>query len=306
MSLLRTTGRSSLTTLSEEREKTMVPTEIQTLWLNVDDVHIHCLVAGESGSPVLLLHGGGLDSAALSWGEVIGPLSENHRVFAPDLPGYGQSDTSAIQYTMDYYIRFLEHLMDALHLEQASLVGLSMGGGIALGVTLRFPARVEKLALVDSYGMQDKVAAHRFSYLYVHLPFLDELSYWLIGKSRSMVRWSLLSGLIYSPHHLSDELIDSVYRVAREPGAGKAFISMQRSDMLWNGLRTNFTSRMHEITVPTLIVHGAQDTAVPLVYAQRAHSLIKHSELLIMQECKHWPQREKPEEFNRIVANFLN
>jgi len=81
---------------------------------------------------------------------------------------------------------------------------------------------------------------------------------------------------------------------------------MQRNGVLWNGLHTNFTSRLHEITVPTLIVQGAQDTAVPLAYAQRAHALIKHSELLIMQECKHWPQREKPDEFNRIVANFLN
>lgn len=97
-----------------------------------------------------------------------------------------------------------------------------------------------------------------------------------------------------------------MYRVAHEPGAGKAFISMQRNGVLWNGLRTNFTSRLHEITVPTLIVHGAQDTAVPLAYAQRAHTLIKNSELSIMQECKHWPQRERPEEFNRIVSNFLN
>jgi hypothetical protein len=133
---------------------TMVPTAIQSTWLNVDGLRIHCLAAGESGSAVLLLHGGGLDSAALSWEEVIGPLSEKHRVFAPDLPGYGQSDKTAIQYTVDYYIAFLEHLMDTLHLEQTSLVGLSMGGGIALGVTLRFPARVEKLVLVDSYGIQ--------------------------------------------------------------------------------------------------------------------------------------------------------
>jgi pimeloyl-ACP methyl ester carboxylesterase len=65
-------------------------------------VCVSCLAAGESGSAVLLLHGGGLDFAALSWEEVIGPLSEKHRVFAPDLPGYGQSDKPAIQYTVDY------------------------------------------------------------------------------------------------------------------------------------------------------------------------------------------------------------
>ena len=103
------------------------------------------------------------------------------------------------------------------------------------------------------------------SYLYVHLPFLDELSWWLMGRSRSMIRWSLLAGLIYNPARLSAELVDRIYQTARESRAGKAFISFQRSEVLWNGLRSNFTTRLHEITVPILMVHGAQDTAAPLV-----------------------------------------
>lgn len=280
-------------------------TDLQAIWIDVDGMRLHCLTAGESGSPVVLLHGAGLDSAALSWGEVIGPLSTHHRIFAPDLPGYGLSDKPDIHYTIDFYAKVVKHLLDVLHLGKVSLVGLSMGGAIALALTLHVPTRVEKLVLVDTYGVQDKLAAQRLSYLYVHLPFLDELSYWLMGRSRSMVRWSLLAGLIYDPTRLSDELVDQVYRAAREPRAGRAFISMQRSDVRWSGLRSNFTNRLHEITAPTLIVHGAEDTAVPLAYAQRAHALMPNSELSIMQECRHWPQGEKPEEFNRVVGNFL-
>lgn len=68
----------------------MQHTDSQALWIDVDGMRLHCLTAGASGSPVILLHGGGLDSAALSWGEVMGPLSAHHRIFAPDLPGYGQ------------------------------------------------------------------------------------------------------------------------------------------------------------------------------------------------------------------------
>ena len=284
----------------------MIQTEVQEIWLDVDGMRIHCLTAGESGSPVILLHGGGIDSATLSWGKVIVPLSTHHRVFAPDLPGYGQSSRPDIQYTIDFYVNFVEHLLDALHLEKVSLVGLSLGGAIALTLTLYSPARVGKLVPVDAYGIQDKVAAHRLSYLYVHLPFLDELSYWLVGRSRSMVRWILLAGLIYNPARLSDELVDRVYQTAHEPGAGKAFISLQRSEVRWNGLRSNFTTRLHEITVPTFMVHGAQDTAAPLAYAQRAHALMPNSELYIMQGCRHWPQGEKPEEFNRVVGDFLD
>lgn len=150
------------------------------------------------------------------------------------------------------------------------------------------------------------MVAHKLSYLYVRLPFLDEVSWWLIGRSRSLVRWSLLASIIYNASHLSEELVDRVYQTMREPGSGKAYISFQRSEARWSGLRSNFTSRLHEITVPTLLVYGAQDTAVPRTYVERTHRLIPDSQLYIMQECRHWPQGEKPEEFTRVVENFLD
>ena len=275
-------------------------------WLEVDGRRIHYFEAGETGSPVMLLHGGGVDSAHLSWGRVIGPLSDHHRVFAPDFPGYGQSDKPDIKYTMDFYITFLAHLLDKLHLERLSLIGLSMGGGIALGFALRYPERVEKLVLVAPYGILDKVAAHKWGYLLVHIPYLDELSNWLLSSSRSIVRWTLLSALIYSPQRLSPELLEEVYQEAHKPGAGKAFISFQRDEVFWNGLRSNYIDRLHEITAPTLLISGSNDVAVPLNQIQRAHELIKGSELSIMQECKHWAPGEKPEEFSRVVLEFLD
>lgn len=278
----------------------------QTIWLDVDGMRLSCLTAGDNGSPVVLLHGAGLDSATLSWGEVIGPLAVHHRLFAPDLPGYGKSERPATQYTIDFYVTVLKHVLEILHLDQVSLVGLSMGGAIALALALDTPSLVEKLVLVDAFGIQDRVAAHRLSYLFVHLPFLNAASYWLMGRSRFLVRQSLLAALIYNPACLSEELVEQVYQAASEHGAGRAFISLQRSEVLWSGLRSNFTARLHEIAVPTLLVHGAQDQLVPLAYAKRACTLISHSHLHIMQECKHWPQREKPEEFRRVVGNFLD
>ena len=197
-------------------------------------------------------------------------------------------------------------MLDLLHLDKVSLVGLSQGGAIAIALTLEVPERVEKLVLVETYGIQDKVAAHRLSYLYVHLPFLNELSYWLLSRSRSLIRWSLLAGLIYNPAHLSDELVDQVYQAAQEPGAGKAFMSMQRSEVGWSGLRSNFTPKLHEITAPTLLFHCAQDRSVPLAYAKRARALIPQSKLHIMQKCRHWPQRENPGQFIRVVESFLD
>jgi pimeloyl-ACP methyl ester carboxylesterase len=278
---------------------------LQEQWLDVDGLRIHCFVAGTHGSPVVLLHGGGLDSASISWRACIGPLAVQHRVFAPDLPGYGQSDKPEVEYTLDFYVNFLEHLLDALHLQKVSLVGLSLGGGIALSFTLRFPARVEKLVLVGSYGLQKKVAWHKLSYLLVHLPLLNALTMGILASSRGMVRWGLLAGMVYSPQRLSEEFVDEVYQRVREPGAGKAFASFQKSEVLWNGLRSDLTGRLHEITVPTLIVQGAEDHLAPLVWARAARSLIKNSELYIVPQTKHWLPGEKPEEFTQVALKFL-
>src|SRR5690606_8341372 len=187
----------------------------ETRRLDLDGTRICCLTAGEGGSPVVLLHGGGVDSARLSWGQTIDPLAEGHRVFAPDLPGYGQSDKPDVLYSLDYYSQRLTELLDNLQLEQVSLVGLSLGGGIALNFTLQHPQRVSRLVLVSPYGIMPRLAWQRLSYLYVHSP-INEWSLWTLRQSRQMVRWTLLAGLISSPERLSDELVEAVYQAARE------------------------------------------------------------------------------------------
>ncbi len=278
---------------------------IASTWLDVQGLRIHCLAAGESGSPVVLLHGGGIDSASLSWGAALESLASTHRVFAPDMPGYGQSAKPPIQYTTEFYVDFLVHLLDALQLPKASLVGLSLGGAIALGFTLEYPARVDQLVIVDPYGIMPKVAWHKLSYLFVISP-LNELSYWLVKYSKSMVRSLLLSTFISSPARLSEALVDELYQAMREPGAGKAWTSYQRHELGWNGVRHNYLKRLPEIRVPTLFINGENDAAVPVKYAREAHAHVKNSQLYIMSECKHWPMRDKPEEFNRVVAEFLS
>src|SRR5215213_10635461 len=148
-------------------------------------------MAGQTDSPVLLLHGGGFDSAFRSYKHCIGPFSQYHTVFAPDWPGYGESDKPKMRYTTEYYETFLCHLMDALGLEKASLVGTSMGGAISLGFSLHSPERVEKLVLVDSHGLGKEVPGRVMSYAMVRLPLLNRLVWTLMSRSRTMVKWSL-------------------------------------------------------------------------------------------------------------------
>ncbi|MCL5999303.1 MAG: alpha/beta hydrolase [Chloroflexi bacterium] len=269
----------------------------------IDGQRIHYYAAGQAGSPVVLLHGGGLDSAMMSWGEIIAPLSAQHRVIAPDLPGYGHSDKPDITYSMDFYIHFLEHFLTAMHLDRVSLAGLSLGGGIALGFTLNRQEHVEKLVLVDAYGIQSQVAYHKLSYLYARTP-LNEFSYWLLRRSRSLVRQSLLA-IVDDPRNITAELLGEVCQALQDPCVGRAFMSLQRDELRWNSLRSDYTSRLAEIRVPTLILHGDHDVTVPVACAERAHALIPHSELVLLKNRKHWALRDRPEEAVDLLLKFF-
>ena len=274
-------------------------------WIEVGKLRIRCLMAGqEDAPPVLLLHGGGYDSVSLSYKQSIGAISQYHSVFAPDWPGYGESDKPKVSYSTEYYVDFLGLLMDALGLEKASLVGISLGGAISLGFSLRWPQRVEKLVLVDSHGLGREVPGRVMSYAMIRLPLLNKLVWAIMGRSRRMIRWSLQS-TFYDPQAVTSSLVDEALQVAKKPRVGQAWRSWQRNEIGWGGFRTNFLDRLDTLTVPTLILHGAQDRYVPVSWAQRAHTLIKDSRLHIFPQCGHWLTLEKPAEFNRAVLEFL-
>ena len=246
-----------------------------------------------------------MDSASLSWGPVIGPLAAEHCVYAPDWPGYGDSDRPRISYTMNWYVAFLRDLLDILAIERATLVGVSMGGGIALGFALAWPARVSKLVLVDSYGLQPRAPMHGLGYVLSRLAPLSAASWGLVARSRSMVR-SSLARIFHDAAAISEDLVDEVWAEARKPEAGRAFRSFQRSEVQWAALRTVYIDRLREMRTPTLIIHGAEDRLVPARYALEAHRLVKNSQMELMPACGHWPQREAPDAFNRILLGSLS
>lgn len=278
---------------------------ISTRWVNVNGIRVHCLTSGEAGPPVVLLHGGGIDSASFTYGHLIAPLAGGRRVFAPDWPGYGRSDKPDLDYTMRFYVDFIGRLMDALDLERASLVGISMGGGAALGFALRSPQRVEKLVLVDSYGLGSEVPWGRLGYLMVQAPLVDKLTYALLRGSHTMVRWSLY-GLVHDRRTVTDGMVEQTAQLLEDPRVGLAWASFQKNEVGWSGLRTDFSDELGALAMPTLLVHGADDRAVPLAWARRAQGRISDCELRVFPECGHLPPRERPEEFARVLRRFLS
>lgn len=281
-------------------------TVVETRWARVDGLRVRCLAAGSGElSPTLLLHGGGFDAADFSYRYTIEPLSRLRPVLAFDWPGYGGSDKPDLRYDLAYYARFLERLMDSLGIERAALVGISIGGGAALSFALCSPERVEKLVLSASYGLGKDVPHGRLGYFLVHAPLAADLVYTLLRRSRRSLRWGL-HRIVHDPQVVSDELVEEARRLLYQPTSGRAFRSFRRSEVGWYGLNTDLSDRLSELAVPTLLVHGERDRVVPVEWTRRAHERLPDSELRVLQGCGHWPSREYPSEFNRVVAGFLS
>src|SRR5436309_10685131 len=117
----------------------------------IDGVNIH-YVCGGSGTPLVLVHGLG-SSAAVEYYYNLEPLAAHHQVLAIDLPGFGKSDKPVLAYTIDLFVKAVRDLMACEGLERAAVMGVSMGGRVALGLALESPESVERLVLVDALGV---------------------------------------------------------------------------------------------------------------------------------------------------------
>ncbi len=272
--------------------------------LVVQGIKTRVFTAGDHGHQVLLLHGGGIDSARLSWEPLIETLAPNFRVLAPDLPGYGDSARPKIIYSIQFYVDFVTAILDQFSFERVSLAGVSMGGAIALGLALQKPQLAEKLVLIDSYGLQSKISFHQLGYLYVRIPGISPLT-WALIRSRWMTRESLKM-LLRRPGMVTDELVEMTYEQIMRPDASRAFTSLQEEEMTWTGLKTCFMDRLSEIQAATLVMHGSKDMLVPPECSRKASQLIPGARMHWMEGCGHWPQRDNPDEFNRVVLEFLS
>jgi len=274
-------------------------------WLTVAGLRIHCLVAGRAGPAVLLLHGSGFDAAGVSLAAVMHSLAKRCRVYAPDLPGFGGSDPMPDCWGFSKCSAFLSPLLAALDLERVSLVGLSMGGGIALGFALMAPEKVDRLVLIDSACLSEALPGGRSTWFAVHMPGWSALQWRILAANRNVTRWVLRRATPRNPEEITPERLDRVMRHLRRPGASVAFRKWERREVGWRGLRTSYVDRLPALSVATLIVHGADDPLLPVAVAERAHRLIPHSRLEIIPDCGHLAPLDQPEAVSRALSAFL-
>lgn len=259
--------------------------------------------AGE-GPPVVLLHGGGLDRASLSWRHVLPALAGDRHVLAPDLPGYGGSEPLPTgEVTVPGYVSFLEGFLDAVAIESTALVGLSLGGGVALGFALDHPERVDRLVLVDSYGLGGTVPGGRLATTLMTARPVVRLTWWALRRSRRLTGLAVRG--ILGPGNATPDLVDEVYAVLQTPGAARPWIQLQRNEVAGGRLRTDYVDRLPDLAVPTLLVHGEADPLVPVEWAVRAGTLLPDAEVRLLPGCGHWPPREAPDKVTELVGAFL-
>jgi Predicted hydrolases or acyltransferases (alpha/beta hydrolase superfamily) len=269
---------------------------------------------GGRGSPVLFIHGLG-SSGYIEWRFNLEAASDQHRVYAPDLPGFGRSEKPRARYGVPYFTRFIERYMQARALRSAAVVGASLGGRIALELALENPRRVSKLVLVNTLGFgRPKV---HVSYGLVTIPRLGEA---VMNVARDALHWapsemirSVAGRLTGASHDLKrtmdDAYLDNLRELYAAEGYHDAYLATVRSlvapKALFGG-HHDVTKRLNELKVPVQLIWGADDPLFPVAHAARAHALIPNSKLSILEGAGHTPQAERPEEFNRVLRKFLD
>lgn len=270
-------------------------------YVKVGETNTRYWVLGQGG-PLLLIHG--LGASCDYWRYNIRALSQGYRVYAFDLPGFGRSDKRIDDYSLHFAGEFVAAFLDTQGVDRASLVGNSLGGAVSLQFAVEHPHRLEKLVLVSSGGLGRELP---LSFRLLTIPLLGESIAWAWG-TRPGMRLTLRS-IVYDPQVLKDELVDQMAELARLSGAKEMLLSVARTGINLRGqnmkLLEPLLRRVPEIEAPTLIIWGAQDPIIPVAHAHIAHQMIRNSRLHIFDRCGHVPQIEKPEEFNRLVLEFL-
>lgn len=247
-----------------------------------------------SGPPVVLIHGSGPGvTAYANWRLVIPALAERFRVMAPDLVGFGFTDRpSDVTFGLQTWADQTLALMDSLDLQQASLVGNSFGGSIALRIATTHPERVNRLVLMGSMGISFPITEG-----------LDRV--WGYEPSFENMR-KVLDVFAYSRELVNDELAEVRYRASMQPGFQESFSAMFPAPrQRWVEAMATPEDDIRALPHPALMVHGREDQVIPMENSIRLFDLIPNAQLSMFGHCGHWSQIERSAQFNRIVGDFL-
>ncbi len=259
-------------------------------------------LAGE-GETILLIHG--MAGSSRTWREVMPELAEHYRVLAPDLLGHGASGKAATDYSLGAHASMLRDLMDRLGIARATVVGQSLGGGVAMQFSYQYPDRCERLVLVSSGGLGREVS---FILRALSLPGA-ELVLPVVTPAFVRKLGNALSAWLWDRGIRSGRLAEmwSAYASLGDAETRRAYFRTLRAVVDPGGQAVSAIDRLYLAeAVPTLILWGDADPIIPVDHARAAHAAIPGSRLEIFEGVGHFPQREAPERFVEVLRDFVD
>jgi len=257
-----------------------------------------------SGPPILLIHG--ITSSSATWETAGRALARRHTVVAPDLVGHGESGRPRGEYSMGAFASGIRDLVVALDIGPATVVGHSLGGGVAMQFAYQFPERTGRLALVSSGGLGRRVhgllRAATLSGSELVLPLLAAAR--VLDAGRTVGRALDRVGI-----NLGTDLVEFARGHASlgDPESRSAFVHTLRASIDPTGQRVLATDRLYLATqLPLLIVWGARDRIIPPAHGQLAHELVPGSRFEVFEDAGHFPHLDDPWRFVDVLEDWID
>ncbi|MFN2452169.1 MAG: alpha/beta fold hydrolase [Candidatus Dormibacteria bacterium] len=235
-----------------------------------------------SGEPVVLLHGWG--SRGELWGQVLTGLASTHRVVAPDLPGFGETDPPPVAWSVDDYVGWLQQLLDRVGVARADFICHSFGAQVAVRLATAHPARVGRLVLTGAAVIRHRPGA------------AQRLRVRTFKTGRALSRHRMVPGALRQPLEAWVQSRGSDDYRAAAGTVRESFVRVLNEDL---------SGELDQIRSSTLLIFGDADDATPLADARRLEAGIRDAGLVVFEGAGHFAYAEQPERFLRIVQHFL-
>jgi 3-oxoadipate enol-lactonase len=257
--------------------------------INVGDIQLAYTDTG-LGQPVVLLHGYPFNRSL--WNEQVNALSNSFRVITPDLRGMGESEATQGPATMNRMAQDVAALLDHLEISRAVVGGLSMGGYVVLAFYKQFPSRVRSLILADTRAQADTEEGKQTRFQQAEKARAEGMA----SIADSMLPKLLTPETVSKRPDLVKRIRDMMLKTKPEGAAGALLGMAERDDQ---------TSLLAQISVPTLILVGREDSITPVADSEKMHREIDGSRLVVIENAAHVSNLERTEQFNEEVTRFL-
>lgn len=266
------------------KKKSINTVDIEGTTISFDDF-------GKGEMPIIFIHGFPFDKS--SWQPQMTFLKKTHRVIAYDIRGFGASITNDEQESIDLFSNDLVKFMDALSIKKAIVCGLSMGGYILLNAVHRFSDRFEAIILSDTQCIADSEAAKEKRAKSIKQIEAEGLKDFADGFIKNVFCQNSLD----NKKELVETIKNVILKTSQRTVVGTLRALAQRSEMC---------ASLNQISVPTLIICGKEDGVTPPIQAEFMYGKILNSRLQIIENAGHLSNLEQPDEFNKILIDFIS